>query len=206
MFHGLAAIDLVAIGGVLYRTATHRTDYRWADLDRHVPDWDDRTRMMAKFIPIESTVVEFGCGRRVLEEVLPPGCRYIPSDIVSRGPDTWVCDLNRRPLPPMPQRVDVAVFSGVLEYVYDLSGVVEWLARSNVTTIVASYGCVRPFGLSRAFDTVTRLRFGWVTNCSEDELNAMFEQAGYRVERRDYWRDQLIGRFVRNARGDLHRE
>ena len=68
---------------------------------------------------------------------------YVPSDIVSRGPDTWLCDLNRRPLPKLRRQaaVQVAVFSGVLEYVTDLTSVLRWLAPET-DCIIASYNCV----------------------------------------------------------------
>jgi hypothetical protein len=199
LLHGAAAIDLGAVAAFVYRSALRGTNYGWANLDIHAAEWDERTRLIAGFVPALSWVLEFGCGRRVLETLLPGGCVYIPSDIVSRGPDTWVCDLNRRPLGKVPRNVDVAVFSGVLEYVFDLPAVLRWLSVSNVTTIVASYSCVRPAGLSRVFDTMHRLRFGWVTSYSEEELLAAFDAAGYELDRREYWRDQFVGRFV-NAR------
>ena len=197
--HGAAAVDPVALAAFLYRSTRRSTDYGWANLARHAADWDGRTRLIAGFVAPASRVVEFGCGRRVLETALPDDCMYIPSDIVARGADTWVCDLNRRPLPAIPPEVDVAVFSGVLEYVFDLAIVLDWLSVSNVTTIIASYGCVRPAGLSRLFDTVNRLRFGWVTSYSEKELLSVFEGAGYEVDRCGHWRDQFIGRFVKTS-------
>ena len=201
LLHGAAAIDPVALAAFLYRSTRRGTDYRWADLGRHTPDWDGRTRMIAGFVGPGSRVVEFGCGRRVLETALPDGCVYIPSDIVARGPDTWVCDLNRRPLPAIPDEVDVAIFSGVLEYVFDLPVVLRWLSTSNVRIIIASYGCVRPSGLSRLFDTVNRLRFGWVNCYSENELASVFETASYRVDQCGHWRDQFVGRFVKASGG-----
>ena len=182
LLHGAAAINLGAVATFLYRRTWQGTDYSWADLDRHAQEWDERTGMMAGLIHAQSSVVEFGCGRRVLETLLPDRCVYTPSDIVSRGPDTWVCDLNHRPLPKVPRHAEVAVFSGVLEYLFDLPAVVRWLSNSNVTTIVASYGCVRPAGFSRVFDTVDRLRFGWVTSYSQDDLCAMFNAAGYELD------------------------
>jgi hypothetical protein len=197
LLHGGAAINLGAVATFLYRRTLRGTDYGWANLDRHAPEWDERTAMIADVIPAQSSVVEFGCGRRVLETLLPDVCVYIPSDIVWRGPNTWVCDLNRRPLPKMPPHVGIAVFSGVLEYLFDLAAVLRWLSASNVTTIVASYACVRPAGLSRVFDTIDRLRFGWVTSYSENELCATFNAAGYELDRRGYWRDQFVGRFVK---------
>ena len=92
---------------------------------------------MATPIRPGSSVLEFGAGRMVLKQSLPEGCRDTPSDIVDRGPRTIVCDLNARTLPDFPHH-DVAVFSGVLEYVHDVPRVVALLART-VDTVVASY-------------------------------------------------------------------
>src|ERR1700756_2675299 len=71
---------------------------RWKDLRNHDIDWDKRTRAIADLIPPGSHVIDFGAGRRQLEHWLPAGCSYTPSDIVERGSDTLLCDLNRRPL------------------------------------------------------------------------------------------------------------
>ena len=44
--------------------------------------------------PPGTRVIEFGCGRGLLERYFPEDARYFASDIVERGPDTVVCDLN----------------------------------------------------------------------------------------------------------------
>ena len=92
---------------------------RWSDEEQLNPDWDARTLKLAKLISPRSRVLEFGAGRRFLESVLPEACTYTPSDIVSRGEDTIVCDLNSETLPIF-SGYHVAVFGGVLEYVYDV--------------------------------------------------------------------------------------
>ena len=56
--------------------------------------------------------------------MLPPDCTYTPSDIVARSPDFLVSDLNEK-IPFELSRFDTAVFSGVLEYVYDIEKVFE---------------------------------------------------------------------------------
>jgi len=106
---------------------------RWRDLDNHDIAWDKRTRNIAALIAPDSNVIEFGAGRRQLPRWLPPRCGYIASDIVARGEQTLVCDLNKRPLPSLPHQtsVQVAVFSGVLEYVADLPGVISWARNTG---------------------------------------------------------------------------
>ena len=121
--------------------------------------------------------------------MLPPGCVYIPSDLVGRGPDTLVVDLDERPLPDLaPHHPDVAVFAGVLEYLGHLRDVPTWLAR-EVTTCIASYECAtsRARTVGRVREALRRYRNGWITTYSEDELVALFESAGWRCDERLTW-------------------
>ena len=149
---------------------------RWADLGNHDPQWDRRSEQIADLIPARSRIVEFGAGRRQLERYLPPGCVYFPSDLVSRGPGTIVCDLNARPLPDLSAlNLDVAVFGGVLEYLVDLYGVAAWLAR-QAPLCIASYECAfsRPGSLARMVESLARVRAGWVNTYNEDQLREIF--------------------------------
>jgi hypothetical protein len=159
-----------------------RTDVaRWADLGRHDPAWDARTRRIGALVPKGARVVEFGAGRRQLEACLDASCRYVPSDLVSRGPDTLVLDLNRRPLPDLsPLKLDAAVFGGVLEYVGDLRTLVGWVAR-HVALCIASYECAatRPGTVGRLREAVDRATMGWVNSYTEDALVALFRAAGF---------------------------
>ena len=61
--------------------------------------WDTRTKKLAGLVSPRSRVLEFGAGRAT---PALPACRlHVLSQRSrrSRGPDTIVCDLNRRPLP-----------------------------------------------------------------------------------------------------------
>jgi hypothetical protein len=94
----------------------------WIDTSHFDTDWEERTRLMARIVPNHSRVIEFGAGKRQLESYLDPSCSYIPSDLVDRGGNTIVLDLNSRPLPDFSHlKLDVAVFGGVLEYISDLA-------------------------------------------------------------------------------------
>jgi hypothetical protein len=110
---------------------------RWLDESSLRVAWDDRTELIASLVPDNSVVLEFGAGRLALGRALPPGCTYIPSDIVSRRADCLIIDLNSRRLPRLPTH-DVAVFSGVLEYVGDIGAVARQLAQTT-GRIIASY-------------------------------------------------------------------
>src|ERR1700677_4824121 len=93
---------------------------RWRNTKELLPGWDERTLILASLLPGNSRVIEFGAGRRQLELHLPAGCTYIASDLVDRGKDTLVCDLNVEPRPDLSRLgIDTAVFGGVLEYIQD---------------------------------------------------------------------------------------
>jgi hypothetical protein len=154
-----------------------RTDFRrWQDLSNYNHDWDERTKTIAGLIAPGSRVLEFGAGRRQLEALLPPGCRYIPSDLVSRGEGTIVCDLNSPPFPDLRElQIDTAVFGGVLEYVTDLPRLVSWLS-GQVRTCIASYECARsaPRTFARLRESFERARIGWLNSYDEAELRRIF--------------------------------
>jgi hypothetical protein len=58
-----------------------------------------------------------------------PGCRYTGSDIVALTPGVRLYDLNAPDLPAI-EGHDVALFSGVLEFVHELPRTVRFLAAS----------------------------------------------------------------------------
>jgi hypothetical protein len=120
------------------RKAFGKSDYqRWGDKQGLSPDWDSRTKQIANLISPGASVIEFGAGRLALKNFLPENCSYTPSDLVDRGHNTIICDLNSDTLPQF-QLHDVAVFSGVLEYVNDLPKLILHLSN-YVNVILAPY-------------------------------------------------------------------
>jgi hypothetical protein len=181
-----------------------RADYaRWDSASGLEQWWDDRTRCVAALIPPGSRVIEFGAGRRSMEHFLPQGCTYTPSDLVDRGPGTLVCDLNDRPLPSLAAiKPQVAAFSGVLEYIRDVPGLVKWLAEQNISCCVASYDIVpahRTAGLRWIRESWRRSHFGYMSSMTEQELVAAFRHLGFACTMRAGWTHQLIFRFERQA-------
>jgi uncharacterized UPF0146 family protein len=68
---------------------------RWRDDQSLDAGWDTRTKLMVRDIAAGSRVVDVGAGSQAARAMLPDGCEYVPVDIVSRSPDTIVCDVNR---------------------------------------------------------------------------------------------------------------
>lgn len=163
------------------------SDYgRWGEEGALRSDWDSRTRQIANLIEPGSSVLEFGAGRRVLEERLPAACTYTPSDLVDRGEGTLVCDLNAKALPNFPSH-DVVVFSGVLEYVNDVPRLIARL-HACAPTIIASYAVYE-------LNSASRRTNGWVNDYTLPELMEVFSEAGYRCEHKETWKEQMIFRF-----------
>ena len=176
-------------------TLFKRTDRkRWADSRNLYASWESRNKQLAALVPNNSRVIEFGAGKRILERYLDPSCTYVPSDVIDRGPGTIVCDLNQRPLPDLgPNVYDVAVFSGVLEYVRDVPSVLDWLAK-YVAVCALTYAPAKAKGYSPGslVETVGRLRHGWMNNYREEELRSLFCERGFELVQDQDWEGQRL--------------
>lgn len=182
------------------RAALGKADYeRWNAPGGLEEWWDERTQLVAAMVPAPSTVIEFGAGRRALERFLPPTCAYIPSDLSDRGPGTLVCDLNVRPLPDLrPLAPDVAVFSGVLEYIKDVDAIVAWLTENGIRTCVLSFDAF-PSALNWAARVRERRRrtyYGYMNNLTEPELKRIFQDRGLVCVEERRWTHQGLYRFT----------
>jgi hypothetical protein len=95
---------------------------------------------------------------------------------------------------------DVAVFSGVLEYVRDVPSMLDWLAK-YVPVCVLTYAPARANGHSPRdlIDRVGRLRHGWMNNYREEELGSLFRERGFELAQEEDWEEQRL--FVFSRRG-----
>ena len=177
-----------------------RSDYRrWKDIRNLEEWWDSRTKGIVQFIPKNSRVVEFGAGRLQLELYLDSSCSYVPSDLVDRGRGTIICDLNQRPLPDLRHlEADVAVFSGVLEYIRDLSSLTQWLSL-QVSSCVASYAYAEsePHTIRRLWERIQRARYGYMNAYTEEELVMLFRESGFVCIKKDTWESQRLFLFAK---------
>ncbi len=171
--------------------------YNKSDIDRWEPigaikkTWANRTIQMSKFILPNSKIIEFGAGKMVIKEHLPENCSYTPSDIVDRGPGTFVCDLNNPDLPVF-DHYDYCVISGVLEYLNDVPKLIEHLSTS-IGSFIISYAAVKEG------HNVKRGN-GWVNSYTEKDIIKMFEDKGYVLSNKENWSKQVI--FVFNKIGN----
>jgi hypothetical protein len=130
------------------------------------------------------TVVDLGSGPRALEAHLPAGCRYVPVDIVPRGPGSIVCDLNRDPLPHV--QGDVVIMSGVLEYIHDVHRLLTG-AREIAPRAVVSYAAVEAFS-----DINDRRSHGWMNDIQLPSLREGFTAAGWAVVDEQQWQGHRV--------------
>lgn len=147
---------------------------RWSNSANLEASWNARAKLAADFIPAGATVLDLGCGAMALETFLPPGCRYIPCDLVARDERTIVCNFNEQPIPSVPDTTHIT-FLGVLEYIHDWRGFLGQL-RAKGVPVIFSY-CPADFTTH-----LDRASLGWVNHLSVNELSAGLNEAAFSVQ------------------------
>lgn len=130
--------------------------------------YPDRVKLIAGMVKPGkgvTRVIEFGCGITPVSLYLPADCHYQGSDLIKRDDNTIVIDLNKDL--PVIARYNVAVFSGVLEYINDIPRVIAWITP-YVDTIIASYA------VSKGEDMTGREYNGWINNYTFAEFDNLF--------------------------------
>ena len=101
---------------------------RWESDDSFKESWHDRIRKLTEWISENKKVLDLGSGDLYAKDILvDKGCQYFDLDWKKRREETFVCDLNKRPLPKI-EKFDYTIASGVLEYVIGLEEIFEWIA------------------------------------------------------------------------------
>lgn len=166
---------------------------RWENSRELHDNWDDRTRILANFIKPNARIIEFGAGKKSLVKFLPPKCEYNSSDIFKRYPDTIVCDLNEN-INFSLETFDTAIFSGVLEYVYSIDNLFQQLS-GKIENVVLSYACSNISGANR-------LKQGWLSDYTKNDLEDIFKKHDYNVEDYKEWHNQSIYKLTKNPNAD----
>lgn len=175
---------------ILLRKANKSDIKRWQKNNELFQDWDQRTLILGSYIIPNSNILEFGAGNMILKSSLTSYKSYTPSDIVSRFEDTVVCDLNQNILFEL-SKYDAVVFSGVLEYVYNIDKVISQIS-TNVNQIVLSYCCADLVKLSRE-------KNGWLSDYSKKELEEIFLKYGYGIKNYQEWKNQSLYNLVKKT-------
>ncbi|MDQ6632932.1 MAG: hypothetical protein M3Y82_14450 [Verrucomicrobiota bacterium] len=129
--------------------------------------WKKRIAIMASYLELPGAVADFGCGLMWLEQFLPPQNSYLPIDYIQRDTRTFVLDFNRDSLENI--KAEVAVLSGVLEYIQDAGEFIRKLKDRNFKRIILSYCTLEKHGNMEA-----RKALNWVSHESIFRLLALF--------------------------------
>lgn len=157
---------------------------RWSKDNELHPNWNQRTELLASYIKPNSAIIEFGAGVMHLKQLVKDYSSYTPSDIVQRYPETIVCDLNL-PITLDLSKYNVAIFSGVLEYVYNVDSVFFQLRESRVPQVILSYCCIDLVNQNRE-------RNGWLSDFSKKQIEEIFNNNNYKVIDYQEWNNQSI--------------
>jgi len=173
-----------------------KTDFaRWSDPESLEQAWDRRAAFAANFIPDGARVLDLGCGRMALRNLLPNGCSYQACDLVARDAATIVCDFNAGEFPEAAAaEADVITMLGVLEYIVDVDAFLARLQRAR-RNVVVSY-CATDFT-----GTADRPALGWINHFSLSELALLFDRFGFRIDRADRVDDDQILMKIRPSDG-----
>jgi hypothetical protein len=171
-----------------FNKSLKQSDYnRWSKEKSLFSSWDERTQLLANQIAPNSTVFEFGAAKLALKAMLPDGCTYLHSDIVKRAEDTLVIDLNKE-LPNLSQ-VDYIVFSGVLEYVFEVKELLIHLSQFT-DNFVFSYA------VTNTFPEKGNRRFnGWVSDLSEKNILEIADKMQWKSKTIGTWKKQSLFQF-----------
>tara|TARA_R110002096_G_C14653248_1_gene726621 strand:- start:159 stop:785 length:627 start_codon:yes stop_codon:yes gene_type:complete len=161
---------------------------RWSNNNQLFQDWNERTALLGDFIKPNARIIEFGAGNMFLKEYLKNYKNYTPSDIVKRFDETVVCDLNK-PLIIDLSKFDTIVFSGVLEYVYDIESLFYQLKYNRIHQVVMSYCC-------SDIVTLSRDKNGWLSDYTKKELETIFKKYNYKIEDYTEWKKQSLFNLV----------
>jgi hypothetical protein len=136
--------------------------------------WKARIEDMQRFIQPGQSVLDIGCGKMWLKDMLPAGCRYFGCDYQDRGPGTLICDLNKKEFPA--EKTDITFISGCLEYVEDVGWFLSKVAEAAPRCVIAY--CI----MTPESDPAKRKKNAWMNHLTELDLDAAFAKVG--MERR----------------------
>lgn len=150
---------------------------RWADTQAMKGLWTNRAERVGRAIPAGARVLDLGCGAMEVEGFLPPGCVYLPSDVVKRDGRTRLCDYARGQFPApgalggAPDRVTVL---GVIEYMPRPAAFLRALRQYDARVLIS-------YALLDQAPLLNREDKDWVNHLTRREFREMAAAAGFTV-------------------------
>lgn len=163
---------------------------RWKDSENFKSEWSSRVEMMSSLIPDKSSVIEFGIGVSPISNFNKVNnlSKYTPTDFVRRDPPAIIYDLNSDELIDFEPH-DIAVFSGVLEYINKLPVKIEFISK-RVDQIITSYSTLEKYPDNREIR-------GWINSYTDGEFINIFTKVGFFLKEKYFWKNQTIYVFVK---------
>jgi hypothetical protein len=153
-----------------YRLWITLVQTRWRDIEYFDDTFRQRVNQMAEFVPKNATVMDLGCGKCWLREIVGSE-HYTGIDYRPRGEETIICDFNERQFPEI--RRDVAFVSGCLEYIDDYQWFIQKICEAARMCIL-SYCPVESYA-----DLGARRRAGWVNHLTIEDIKREFCARGF---------------------------
>ena len=167
--------DTISPSSAKINLATTVDITRWSDNNNLSVAWDERAKIAAGMIAPQSKVLDVGCGRMALEQLLDQ-CEYFPLDVVKRDHRTTVVDLNSSPLPnSLLSKVNTVTFLGVFEYLKDPESILRELSRQGIT-VVCSYQ------LADRSDAKVRAANGWFNAYTALEFSELITRSNFEIK------------------------
>ena len=148
-----------------------KTKPSWKNNEYFDEAWKRRIGALALLIEDERVILDLGCGKMWLKEMLPENIKYISCDYTKRGPDTIICDFNKKEFPSV--EADVCFVSGVFEYIVNTDWFLEKI-HGCCGSLIISY-CTTDFHP----DIKARRALNWVNDFSFEELKKAIEAKGF---------------------------
>lgn len=145
---------------------------RWADPANLEDGAAERAALAAAHVSTAARVLDVGAGAMRLKPHLPAGATYVAADLVPRGPDTVVIDLNQGDFPA--GLFDTVAMLDVLEFLHDPHAALE-RTRAAASNLVLTYR------VTTTGDTDARAASGCFNAFSRSELEAQLAMAGWVV-------------------------
>lgn len=150
---------------------------RWEALSKSTtpPTWGGRNEIIKQFVPEHSSVLDIGAGNQHLKTLIPETCSYQPVDCVP-GDNVIVIDFNKENASDVILgSYDIAVCSGVLEYIRDAEAFFKFVFN-NTRMVIFTY----VFAEAR-IPSDTELS-GWDSGISKSEFEELMEGMGAQIE------------------------
>lgn len=131
-----------------------------------------RLELMLSKIDFENinSVIDLGCGNQWAKNIVPKNVKYIPVDFYKHCNNTITLDFNRGEY--YDDYVDLAICSGIFEYIYDLKSFIEKMARYS-NYVVCSY---------HFKDYKTYHSKIWVNDYDAESFIKIFQKNGFELE------------------------